>query len=91
MFGRQFIAERYLGLPGLAAVELPAFFQQLRARCAMDGTIHAAAAQKGGIGSVDNDVNGQLDDVSLDGPESCHSRLSFDSSRFQDEFILQLV
>lgn len=43
-------AEGDLGFPGPAATQCPAFRQKVRAGGTMDGAVHSAAAQKGGVG-----------------------------------------
>ena len=52
--GFQAVTPGQLGPACFTAVEGPALRQQLRSRSGMDGAVHAAAAQKGGVGGIDN-------------------------------------
>ena len=57
VFGRKAVALRRLGLAGGTAVEGAALGQQLRTGCPVDGPVHSAAAQQGGVGGVDDGVH----------------------------------
>lgn len=59
-------------LAGFAAVERAALFQQLRPGGAMDGAVHAAAAQERSVGGVDDGIDVLLGDVAL---EDCETRV----------------
>ena len=66
MPGLQPIALGDLGVAGLAAVQRPAFGQQLRPGSAMDRAIDAAPAKERRIGRVDDGVNAESSDVGND-------------------------
>ena len=51
------VAARDLGLARVAAAERAALREQLGARGAMDGAIHAAPAEQRGVGGVDDGVD----------------------------------
>ena len=53
------------GLTGGATAQAPAFLQQSAPRGAMDGAVHAAAAQQRIIGGIDDGIHSQLGDVRL--------------------------
>src|SRR5215472_2495073 len=55
-----------LGLPGGAAAELAAGFQQFRSRRPVDGAVHASASQEALVGGIDDDIYGELGDIPLD-------------------------
>ena len=63
--GLQPVAARDLGLAGLAAAERAAFGEQLRPGGAMDGAVHAPAAEQGRLGRVDDGVHVEAGDVGL--------------------------
>ena len=46
-----------------AATDAAAFFQKLSARSAVDGTVHALAAQERVVGSVDDGVDLERGDI----------------------------
>ena len=52
-----------LGIAGLAAAQRPALGQQLRPRRAVDAAIHAASAQQGLLGRIDDGIHGHFRDV----------------------------
>jgi hypothetical protein len=43
-------------LTGQTAAKVPAFLQKFRAGSGMDGTVHTASSQQGGIGRVDDGI-----------------------------------
>jgi hypothetical protein len=63
---RQPITSGDLGVAGAAAVERPAFRQQLRSGRAMNGAIHPATAKQRAVGGVDNGIDAQAGDVGDD-------------------------
>ena len=74
---------RDLGGAGFAAAEGTAFGQQIRTRSAMNGAIHAAAAEQRAIGGIYDCIDIQCRDVGNDnvedgladfGRERCHTR-----------------
>lgn len=68
---REAIALGALGLAGLAAAQESAFMEQLRPCSAVDGAIDTAAAQKRGIGGIDDGVHLQQGDIGLKASELC--------------------
>ena len=62
---RQPVALRDFGLTSAAAAQLAALGQQLRPGGAMYRTVHPAAAQQRGIGSINYRVHRQRGDVGL--------------------------
>lgn len=66
MAGRKVITGGEPSFSRRAATELAAFFEQLRSGRSMDGAVHAAASQKALVGSIDNCINFQSGNVSLD-------------------------
>lgn len=66
MASRQVITGGEPGFSRRAATEFTAFFEQLRSGRSMDGPVHAAAAQKALVGSIDNCIDFQSGNVSLD-------------------------
>lgn len=78
--GGQAIALRELGVARCAAAQLAAFGKQLRPGGAMDCAIHAAAAEQGRIGRVDDGVNVQRRDVGLNSVQcGWHASMVFQS------------
>ena len=71
---RQPIAQGDLGAAGLAAMERAALGGKLRSGRAMDRTVHAAAAEQGAIGGVDDGVNAQCRDVGDDDFQPCRAK-----------------
>lgn len=65
----QAIAPRQLGVTGIAPAERPAFGDQIRSRCGVDGAVDTASAEQSVIGGVDDRVDLQLGDVRSDGGE----------------------
>ena len=63
--GGELVARGDLGLAGAATAKLTAFRKQAGAGLAMDGPVHAAAAQQRRIGGVDDGVNRLPGDVAL--------------------------
>ena len=63
---RESITFGNLGVAGLAAVQRPAFGQQLWPGCIMDRAIDAAPAEQRRIRGVDDGVNAQRGDVGND-------------------------
>src|SRR6266446_4805735 len=61
------MARRDLGLAGLAAAELAAFFEKPRPSRAMDRAVDTAAPEERAIGGIDDGVNIELGDVADDG------------------------
>ncbi len=59
----QTIAAGDLGLAGIAAAERLAFAQQFRPRRAMDGAVHAAAAEQRAVGGIDDGIDLERGDV----------------------------
>ena len=70
--GGQIVALGQLGLPRFAATQRAAFRQQFRSRGAMDGAVHTAASQQGGVGGVDDSFCRGLCDIPCDDGESVH-------------------
>ncbi|MCI0639826.1 MAG: hypothetical protein L0Y72_16330 [Gemmataceae bacterium] len=65
VFGRQFVALGDFGFAGGAAAERFALGQQFAPRRAVDGPVHAAAAQERSVGGVDDGVHSELGDVAF--------------------------
>src|SRR5512133_218237 len=63
--GRHAMAAGQLRLSRRAAPQAPAFLQQARSRRAVDGPVHAAAAQQVAVRGVDDGVHGEGGDVGL--------------------------
>jgi hypothetical protein len=53
------------GVSSRAPTELAAFFQELRTRRAMDGAVHASAAEQCRIRRIDDRIDLQRDDIDL--------------------------
>jgi len=66
VFRRKPISPGDFGITGLASVEHAAFGNKLGPGGPMNGTIHPATAQEGGIRRVDDGVNAQCGDISDD-------------------------
>ena len=60
---RQAVRACDLGLAGSAAAQHPALLEQFWPRRTVDAAIHAASAQQGLLGCVDNGVHGHFRDV----------------------------
>ena len=54
-------------LSGRTAADAPALFEELGAGGTMNGTVHSPAAEEGFVRGVDDGVNSEARDVSLDG------------------------
>src|SRR5690606_14737349 len=65
VFRWQAIAVGELRIPRRTAVQLAALLEQLRACCSVYRSIHPAAAQKGGIGCIDDCIDLECRDVRL--------------------------
>src|SRR5215467_10184354 len=63
---RQAVSPGDLRVAGLAATQSAAFFKQFRSGRAMDCAIHAASAEKRGIGGIDDRINVEFCYVALD-------------------------
>lgn len=63
IFARQAVRACDLGLAGPAAAQRPALLEQFRPRRPVDAAIHAATAQQGLLGRVDDGVHGHFRDV----------------------------
>src|SRR5262245_37538532 len=63
---RQIVSPGNLRVAGLATTQSAAFFKQFRPGCAMDCPIHAASAEKRGIGGIDDRINLKLCYIALD-------------------------
>ena len=66
--GLEVVAAGDFGLAGAAAIEHAAFGQQLVSCGAMNGTVHTATAEEGGVGGIDDGIDVEGGDVGL---ESC--------------------
>ena len=62
-FGGKAEAGSDFRVAGLAAVEMAAGFEKLRAGGAVDGSVYASAAEQRGVGGVDDGIDGELGDV----------------------------
>ena len=62
--GRETEAEGGFGVSGVAAVELAAGLEEVRAGGAVDGSVNSSASEEGVIGGVDDSVDGEAGDVS---------------------------
>src|SRR5205823_10121453 len=59
----QAMAARHFRLAGASAAQGPAFREQLRARAAVDGAVHAAAAEQRLVRGVDDGIDVEERDV----------------------------
>lgn len=66
------VAAGNLSLSGFTAAEGSAFGEQFRSGGAMDSPVHAAAAQKGTIGGIDDTFRVRLCDVADDNGKALH-------------------
>ena len=73
--GREAEARGGFGVSGVAAVQFAAGGEQFWAGCAVNGAVHSAAAQQGGVGGVDDGVNREAGDVSRNCGEPGHGFL----------------
>jgi hypothetical protein len=64
--GRKPVALGDLGLPRLAASQMPALLQQLRAGGTVDGTVDPSPSQQRAVGCVDDGVHHHTGDVPLE-------------------------
>lgn len=62
----QLISLGDLRLAGFAAIEGAAFSDEIWAGGTVDGSVDAAAAEEGGVGSIDNCVDSKGRDVAAD-------------------------
>jgi hypothetical protein len=70
----QVVAAGELRVTGFAATEQPALGQKLWASRAMDRSVDAAAAKKGGVGGIHDGVHVEAGDVASGQDQSlCHS------------------
>ncbi len=72
VFGLQVVAPGNLSLTGFTAAEGSAFGEEFRTGGMMDRSVHAAAAQKGAIGGVDDALRVGLCDIADDNGKTVH-------------------
>ena len=65
MFRRKPVAAGDSGFTCRASVETVAFFEQLRARGAVDGAVNTAAAEQRGVGCIDDGIHRKCHDIRL--------------------------
>ena len=70
--GLEVVAPGNLSMPGFTAAEGSAFSEEFRPGGTMNGPIHAAAAQKGAIGGVDNALRVGLCNIANNNGKAFH-------------------
>jgi hypothetical protein len=65
VLGFQLVALGDFGVPGFTPPQSPAFRQELRARCPMNGSVNSPASKQRAVGRIDNGIRILLRDISL--------------------------